>query len=42
VKEAAIRHALKVTNGNIFEASSRLRTRRATFYRLMKRYKISS
>lgn len=42
VKEAAIRHALKVTNGNIVEASSRLRIGRATFYRLMKRYKISS
>jgi two-component system response regulator AtoC len=40
VKEAAIRHALKLTGGNIVEASSRLKIGRATFYRLMKKYKI--
>jgi DNA-binding NtrC family response regulator len=40
VKEAAIRHALKVTNGNIAEASEKLKIGRATLYRLMKKFKI--
>jgi len=40
VKEAALRNALAVTGGNIFEAASRLNIGRATFYRMMKRYKI--
>jgi DNA-binding NtrC family response regulator len=41
IKEAAIRHALKVTNGNIVEASEKLNIGRATLYRLMKKYRIS-
>ena len=40
VKEAALRSALKATNGNIAEAATRLEIGRATLYRLMKRYKI--
>lgn len=42
IKEAAIRSALKITEGNIVEAASRLKIGRATFYRLMKKYNISS
>ncbi len=42
VKEAAIRSALKVTKGNIAEASVRLKLGRATLYRLMKKYHISA
>ncbi len=40
IKEAAIRHALKVTGGNIVEASEKLKIGRATLYRLMKKYRI--
>ncbi|MEX2115909.1 MAG: sigma-54 dependent transcriptional regulator [Bacteroidota bacterium] len=40
VKEAAVRNALATTGGNILEAASRLNIGRATFYRMMKRYKI--
>ncbi|MEX1138334.1 MAG: sigma-54 dependent transcriptional regulator [Bacteroidota bacterium] len=40
VKEAALRTALEITDGNILEAASRLKIGRATFYRMMKRYKI--
>jgi DNA-binding NtrC family response regulator len=40
VKETALRNALAATGGNIFEAASRLNIGRATFYRMMKRYKI--
>jgi two-component system response regulator AtoC len=40
VKEAALRAALEITGGNILEAASRLKIGRATFYRMMKRYKI--
>jgi two-component system response regulator AtoC len=40
VKEAAIRNALAVTEGNILEAASKLGIGRATFYRMLKRYKI--
>jgi len=42
VKESAIRNALKITEGNIVEAASRLKIGRATFYRLMKKYEITS
>lgn len=42
VKEEAIRHALKVTNGNIFEASKKLKIGRATIYRLLEKYGISN
>lgn len=40
LKEEAIRHALKVTEGNIFEASRKLGLGRATIYRLMEKYGI--
>ena len=40
LKEQAIRHALKVTNGNIQEASQKLEIGRATLYRLIEKYKI--
>ena len=40
LKEAAIRHALKLTEGNIVEAAKRLGIGRATLYRMMKRYRI--
>ncbi|MGE5409661.1 MAG: sigma-54-dependent transcriptional regulator, partial [Clostridiales bacterium] len=42
LKEEAIRHALKVTNGNIVEASKKLQIGRATFYRFLEKYKITS
>jgi DNA-binding NtrC family response regulator len=42
LKEEAIRHALKVTDGNIVEAARRLKIGRATLYRLMDKYKIDS
>lgn len=41
LKDEAIRHALKVTGGNIVEAASKLKVGRATFYRLMKKYKVT-
>lgn len=40
LKKEAIRHALKVTNGNIVEAAKKLQLGRATIYRLMYRYNI--
>ncbi|MBE2279060.1 MAG: sigma-54-dependent Fis family transcriptional regulator [Ignavibacteriaceae bacterium] len=40
LKEQAIRHALKVSNGNIVEASRKLGLGRATIYRLMEKYEI--
>ncbi len=40
VKEQVIRHALKVTNGNIQEAAQKLDIGRATLYRLIDKYKI--
>lgn len=42
LKEEAIKHALKITDNNIFEASKKLKIGRATFYRLMEKYKINS
>jgi len=42
LKEEAIRHSLKVTNGNIVEAARKLKIGRATLYRLMEKYKIGS
>ncbi len=42
LKEEAIRHALKSTEGNIVEAARKLKIGRATLYRLMERYKIES
>lgn len=41
IKEEAIRHALKVTEGNILEAAKRLELGRATIYRLMEKYNIA-
>lgn len=40
IKEEAIKHALDVTGGNIFEAARKLRLGRATIYRLIEKYKI--
>lgn len=42
LKEQAIRHALKSTDGNIVEAARKLKIGRATLYRLMDKYKIES
>lgn len=42
VKEQAIRHALKITNGNIHEAAKKLKIGRATIYRLLDKYGISN
>lgn len=42
LKEEAIRHALKVTNGNIVEAAKKLKLGRATIYRLMDKYRIEN
>ncbi|MGE5496986.1 MAG: helix-turn-helix domain-containing protein, partial [Syntrophothermus sp.] len=40
LKEEAIKHALRVTNGNIVEASKKLQIGRATFYRFMEKFNI--
>lgn len=40
VKENALRHALKVTKGNIQETARRLQIGRATIYRMLKEYNI--
>ncbi len=42
LKEESIRHALKVTNGNIVEAAKKLQLGRATIYRLMEKYHIQN
>ncbi|MCX7876987.1 MAG: sigma-54 dependent transcriptional regulator [Melioribacteraceae bacterium] len=42
LKEEAIKHALRVTGGNIVEAARKLKIGRATLYRLMDKYKIES
>lgn len=42
LKEEAIKHALKTTEGNIVEAARKLKIGRATLYRLMEKYKIES
>ncbi|MFC2102841.1 sigma-54-dependent transcriptional regulator [Bacteroidota bacterium] len=42
LKEESIRHALKVTKGNIVEAAKRLQLGRATIYRLMEKYSIEN
>jgi two-component system response regulator AtoC len=42
LKEESIRHALKVTNGNIVEAAKKLHLGRATIYRLMEKYNIQN
>jgi two-component system response regulator AtoC len=40
IKEEAIRHALKITDGNVAEAAKKLEIGRATLYRLAEKYKI--
>ena len=40
LKEEAVKHALKITQGNIVEASKKLSIGRATLYRLMDKYNI--
>jgi two-component system response regulator AtoC len=40
LKEEAIKHALRITNGNIVEAARKLQLGRATIYRLMEKYNI--
>ncbi len=40
VKEQAVRHAVKVTEGNILEAAKKLGVSRSTLYQLMKKYEI--
>ncbi len=42
LKAEAIKHALKMTNGNIVDASKKLNVGRATLYRLMDKYEIKS
>ncbi len=42
LKEEAIKHALRSTEGNIVEAARKLKIGRATLYRLMDKYKIES
>ncbi len=42
LKEESIRHALRVTNGNIVEAAKKLQLGRATIYRLMEKYNIEN
>jgi DNA-binding NtrC family response regulator len=40
IKEEAIRHALRVSRGKIFQAAKKLQLGRATLYRLIEKYKI--
>ncbi|OGU61726.1 MAG: sigma-54-dependent Fis family transcriptional regulator [Ignavibacteria bacterium RBG_13_36_8] len=42
LKEEAIKHAIKETDGNIVEAAKKLQVGRATLYRLMEKYKITT
>ena len=42
LKEESIKHALKVTKGNIVEAAKKLQLGRATIYRLMDKYSIEN
>jgi transcriptional regulator with GAF, ATPase, and Fis domain len=42
LKMEAIKHAIKVTDGNILESAKRLHIGRATLYRLMEKYKIQN
>lgn len=41
IKENAIRHALRITRGNIQETAKRLQIGRATLYRMIKEYNIN-
>ena len=40
LKEQALRHALRITQGNILDAARQLKISRSTFYELMKKYEI--
>ena len=40
LKEQAVKHALKVTEGNILEAAKKLHISRSTMYEMMKKYEI--
>ena len=42
IKEEAIRHALRVTKGNIVEAAKKLNVGRATIYRIIDKYNIDA
>ncbi len=42
VKEQAVRHALKVAEGNVLEAARRLQISRSTIYELMKKYRVEN
>ena len=42
LKMEAIKHAIRVTDGNILESAKRLHIGRATLYRLMEKYKIQN
>ena len=42
IKEEAIKHALRISKGNILEAANKLQLGRATIYRLIERYKIDT
>jgi DNA-binding NtrC family response regulator len=40
LKEQAVRHALKVTEGNVGDAARKLKISRSTMYELMKRFDV--
>ena len=42
LQEESIRHALKVTNGNIVDAAKKLRLSNASIRELMEKYKIEN
>ncbi len=42
LKEEAIKHALKITEGNIVESAKKLQIGRATLYRLMEKYELEA
>ncbi len=42
LKEEAVKHALKITEGNIVESAKKLQIGRATLYRLMEKYNLDS
>lgn len=42
LKEEAVRHAIKISKGNIVEAARKLQIGRATFYRMLDKYNIST
>jgi transcriptional regulator of acetoin/glycerol metabolism len=40
MKEQAVKHALKVTDGNILDAARKLGISRSTLYQMMKKYEV--